>query len=126
MQNDHKLKRIHANMVQNPTFVPKIYTVSVCVCVYIYTHNKYTHTQTKSFILDVINCLTALNITLKLLRSHFSFGFQSDRVFTCALNRFSKGINHPFQSGLNLVCIALIKALHEGVSVRLHRLFGCM
>ncbi len=30
------------------------------------------------------------------MRSPFSFGFQSDRVFTCTLNHIRKGINHPF------------------------------
>ncbi len=37
------------------------------------------------------------------MRSHFSFGFQYDQVFTCAFNRIRKGINHPFQSGPDFV-----------------------
>ncbi len=41
------------------------------------------------------------------MRSPFSFGFQSDRVFTFTLNRIRKGINHPLQSDLNLIPIEL-------------------
>ncbi len=41
------------------------------------------------------------------MRSTFSFGFQSDRVFTCTLNRIRKGINHPLQSGRNFIPIEL-------------------
>ncbi len=47
------------------------------MCAYLYIHNKYT--QYKTFILDVINCLTAL---------HFFFFTQKTRLnilnhFTC-------------------------------------------
>ncbi len=40
-------------------------------------------------------------------RSPFSFGFQSDRVFTRTLNRIRKGINHPLQSDRNVIQIEL-------------------
>ncbi len=48
------------------------------------------------------------------MHSPFSFGFQSDSVFTCTLNRIRKGINHPVQSDR-------LRCLHEGFSVQLSR-----
>ncbi len=39
------------------------------------------------------------------MRCPFSFGFQSDREFTCTLNQISKGINHPLQTNWNFIPI---------------------
>ncbi len=41
------------------------------------------------------------------MRRPFSFGLQSDRVFTCTLNRIRKGINHPLQSDRNFISIEI-------------------
>ncbi len=44
--------------------------------------------------------LYAIPVSLH-MRSTFSFGFHSDQVFTCTLNRIRKGINSPLRSDLN-------------------------
>ncbi len=59
------------------------------------------------------------------LRSPFTFGFQSNRVFTCTLNHIRKGINHPLQSDRNVFSDRnqsdRLRCLHEGFSVQLSR-----
>ncbi len=47
-------------------------------------------------------CHYASSVSLH-MRSPFSFGFQSDLVFTCTLNRIRKGINNPLQLDLNFI-----------------------
>lgn len=37
------------------------------------------------------------------MRSPLSFGFQTDRVFTCTLSGIRKGINHPLQFDRNVI-----------------------
>ncbi len=51
------------------------------------------------------------------MRRSFSFGFQSDRVFTCTLNQIRNGINHPLQTDQNLIPIKLNR-IDYGVHVK--------
>ncbi len=54
----------------------------------------------------------------------FRFRFQSDRVFTCTLNRIRKGINRPFDSiefHSDRAQSDRLRCLQEAFSVRLSR-----
>ncbi len=55
---------------------------------------QYFIQKEEQLVLRVI-CHYAISGSLH-MRSPFSFGVRSDRVFTCTLNRIRKGINHPF------------------------------
>ncbi len=58
----------------------------------------------------------AISASLHMRRS-FSFGFQSDRGFTCTLNQIRNGINYPLRTDQNLIPIKLNR-IDYGVHVK--------